>query len=74
MALTAEQIQIRIDKIRTARDTGVLTVRHGDEQTTFRSLLEMDSIIASLERDLAKAQGKSRSRVNYIVQTSKGFC
>lgn len=74
MALTATQIQARIDALQTARDAGVLRVRHGDTQTEFRSLDEMDRILASLKRDLAAANGTSpKSRVNYIEQTSKGY-
>jgi hypothetical protein len=73
MALTATQIQTRIDAIRKARDSGVLLVRHGDTSTQFRSLLEMDQIITSLQRELNSVNGVKRSRVNYIRQDTKGY-
>lgn len=73
MSLTATQIQARLDAIRKARDTGALIVRHGDTSTQFRSLAEMDQIIASLQRELDNANGVKRSRINYIEQQSKGY-
>lgn len=73
MALSPAQIQARIDAIRSARDSGVLIVKHGDTSTTFRSLADMNLIIADLEKDLAKANGVKKSRVGYITQTSKGL-
>jgi hypothetical protein len=73
MALTAAQVQARLDAIRKARDSGVLLVRHGDTSTQFRSLAEMDQIIASLQRELDGLNGVTRSRVNYIEQKTKGY-
>lgn len=73
MALTESQLQQRIAAIRAARDSGVQSVRHGDTQTIWRSLADVNEIIASLENQLAKLQGRKRSRVNYITQTSKGY-
>lgn len=74
MAETAEQIQAKLTALRGARDTGALTVRHGDTQTTFRSLPEMNAIIADLESQLATVQGTApRKRVNYIRQKCKGL-
>ena len=46
MPLTTDQIQARIDALRTS---GVLMVRHGDTTTQFRTLAEMDSILADLQ-------------------------
>jgi hypothetical protein len=73
MAMTEAQLQARIDAIRSARDTGALIVRHGDTQTQFRSLIEMNQIIADLEGQLSTLQGKTRNRVSYIRQTCKGL-
>jgi len=73
MAETAEQVQAKITAIRNARDSGVLLVRHGDTQTQFRSLAEMNSIIADLEGQLSTLQGKARRRVSYIRQNCKGL-
>lgn len=74
MADTALQLAAKIKAISDARDTGVLFVRNGDSQTHFRSLVEMDSIIANLKQQLATLNGSTpRRRVRYIEQRSKGF-
>lgn len=74
MALTAEQLEARISAIRAARDAGVLVTRHGDTSTQFRSLAEMDQIIANLEAELAAVNGESpKMKVRYIRQCSKGL-
>jgi len=72
--VTPEQIRERIAEIRAARDTGALMVRHGDTLTQFRSLDEMNRIIADLENQLAELEGKPRrKRIGYIIQRSKGL-
>lgn len=74
MALPANEITARIAAIRKARDSGVFKVKHGEEETQFRSLAEMDSIIADLEAELAKASGApKRQRIFYPRQPSKGY-
>lgn len=70
MALSPTELQARITAIRKARDSGVLILRHGDEMTQFRSLAEMDKIIADLEAELT---GRTRPRVSYVRQDSKGY-
>jgi len=42
-------VATRLAALKAARDSGVLTVRHGDTSTTFRSLDEIERIIAVLE-------------------------
>lgn len=59
--------------LKTARNSGVLTVRHGETLTTYRSLAEIDSIIAKIEAEIAADAGQRRRRVNYFVQTGKGL-
>ena len=73
MALTATEIQARLTALYKARDSGALIVRHGDESTQFRSLAEIEKIIASLEGQLAAANGEPRKRVRYVEQPCKGF-
>lgn len=73
MALTAEQIQLRIDTIQAARDSGALSVRHGDTSTQFRSLAEMDKIISELNQQLNGLAGFKRKRLYYPFQSSKGL-
>ena len=73
MPLNTTQLQARIDALRTARDSGVLIVRHGDTSTQFRSLAELNSILANLEAELDAATDNVRSRVRYITQNDKGL-
>lgn len=74
MALTAGQIQARIDSIQTAIASGVLIARHGDTSTQFRDLDDMNSILAQLQAQLADAQGVTRKRrVSYVKQSTKGY-
>lgn len=74
MALSQSEIESRIFAIRKARDSGVFRVKHGEEETFFRSLKEMDSIIADLESQLATATGTGkRKKIFYPRQSSKGY-
>jgi peptidoglycan hydrolase CwlO-like protein len=51
----------------------VLTVKHGETLTTFRSLAEIEATISKLESDLAAANGTSKRRVRYMYQSGKGL-
>lgn len=51
--------QAQIDALKVAMASGVLTVRHGDTSTTFRSISEMQKVLAQMEADLA---GTTRPR------------
>ncbi|TIW08084.1 MAG: hypothetical protein E5V66_28345 [Mesorhizobium sp.] len=66
-------ITTRLEALKKARDTGVLTVKHGEALTTFRSLSEIEKIISQLESDLAAANGTPRKRLRYGYQSSKGL-
>lgn len=66
-------ITTRLEALKKARDTGVLTVKHGETQTTFRSLAEIERIIAQLEGDLATVNGTARRRIRYMYQSGKGL-
>lgn len=74
MADTVASLQARLDAIVRARDSGVLRIRHGDEDTIFRSLDEMNRIVRSLQNQIDALNGvKPRSKVNYITQKSRGI-
>lgn len=55
-------LTIRLEALKAARDTGALSVRHGDTSTTFRSLSEINKIIADLENQIALATNSTRIR------------
>lgn len=71
--LTIDQINARLVILYRMRDSGVLIVRHGDTSTQFRSMADLLKAIKILEGKLKDAQGKKRSRVSYIRQSTKGF-
>lgn len=71
--LTIDQINARLAQLYSMRDSGVFLVRHGDTQTQFRSMADLLKAIQILEGQLGAAQGKKRSRVSYISQTTKGY-
>jgi hypothetical protein len=70
---TTSELQTRLDALKKARDTGVLTARQGDNLTTFRSLSEVERTIAALEKAIAAAQGTVRGRIHYAYQRCKGL-
>lgn len=74
MALTAAQIQTRIDELQAAMSAGVLIVGHGTDKVQYQTYSDMGRALNSLKAQLAAANGSTpRSRVNYITQESKGF-
>jgi hypothetical protein len=74
VALSQSELESRIREIRAARDSGVLIVGHGDTRTQFRSLAEMNAIIADLEKQLDEATSTTpRKRVSYLEQRCKGL-
>lgn len=73
MALTQSELEARIAALRRARDSGVLDVRHGEQRTIFRSLAEIDTILAGLEAELDAFNVEPKSRLRYIVQSDKGL-
>ncbi|RUW70519.1 hypothetical protein [Mesorhizobium sp. M2A.F.Ca.ET.067.02.1.1] len=69
----AATITTRLEQLKKARDTGVLTVKHGEALTTFRTLAEIEKIISQLESDLAAASGSPRKRLRYAYQSGRGY-
>ena len=66
-------LQAQLAAIQKARNSGVLTVTHGDTSTTFRSLSDMDKIIGSLKDQISAAGNTTRRKVRRIYQTGKGL-
>jgi uncharacterized protein YbjT (DUF2867 family) len=74
MALTATQIQARIDSLQAAMNAGVLVVQHGTDRVQYQSYSDMARALNSLKAQLDEANGITpRARVNYIRQSNKGF-
>ena len=55
------------DALKNALATGGLTVRYGETTTTYRSLDEMRSILADMNRELNTAAGKKNTRIFRIA-------
>ena len=69
MALTFTQAEL--DAIKKAYATGALTVKYEDRSVTYRSLSEMERIIARMEQDLAAQAGQTPIR-HVRVDSPKG--
>lgn len=70
---TLAQLQARLESLRKARDTGALSVHHGETSTTFRSLAEMNSIIADLEAQITVASGTGKRVRAVRFSTNDGW-
>jgi len=69
MSVDTTVIQARISTLEAALASGVLTVRHGDTTTTFRSAAEILLAIDRLEKQLTGP----RTGPRYVQQSSKGL-
>lgn len=67
----ATETETRLAALKVARDSGVLTVKHGETSTTYRSLSEINSLIRQLEGEVAGAVVGPRT--SYIYQLGKGL-
>lgn len=70
---TVVVIEAQLVRLRAARASGVLTIKHGETSTTYRSLAEIERAIAVLEGELRLASTTPRTRVRYPVQLTKGY-
>ena len=68
----AATLQAWIAALERARYSGVLSVRHGETSTTFKTDAEMAAALAAAKSDLAAASGTGR-RVKYFFQSGKGL-
>lgn len=71
--MTEAEITARIALLEGMVASGVLITRHGDTSVQFRSLDELLRALRRLQSQLTTAQGKSKSRVSYIRQKSRGY-
>lgn len=68
-----ETLQARLETLDAAIASGVLTVRHGDTTTTFRSMKEMMDARSLLVKQIADLEGTTRTRLRYAYQSGKGL-
>ena len=66
-------LEAQLKSLYSMKASGVLSVRHGDTSTYFRSLSEIDAAINSILGLLNAADGKKRRKVFYITQLTKAY-
>ena len=59
--MTLDQLKAQREVLLAARFNGVLTVWAGDKWLTYKSDAELQSALADLEREIAKAEGRPRA-------------
>jgi hypothetical protein len=64
---------LQLKSLRSAYHSGILTVRHGETSTSFRSGAEMLALIERLEAMLADPLAPKAKRVRYITQMTRGL-
>ncbi|MHB2169951.1 phage head-tail joining protein [Alsobacter sp. R-9] len=62
MAASLDTLQARRDALLAAMASGVLTIRHGESLTTYRSLEEMERALALLDAQIDQANSVRRYR------------
>jgi uncharacterized small protein (DUF1192 family) len=63
----------RIAILKAHRDSGVLIVKSAENQMTFRSLDELDRIIATLEAEQERRSNPRRRYKTFTVNTRSGW-
>lgn len=64
-------LQAQLDKLQDTRSKGVLRLRMGDEDVTYRTDAELAAAISALEGRIAAAQGQTVRKVRFT--SSKGL-
>lgn len=72
MAISVQQLQMQLDALRTAYNTGAQSVSYEGKSTTFRSGEEMRAAIGYLEDQLNGLQGANQPRT-LLVRGRKGW-
>jgi hypothetical protein len=66
--MTLEELEEMLYALKSAKNSGVLRVKHGETETLYRSLAEIDKTIADILAEIAALGTGTRSRVVYIRQ------
>lgn len=69
---TLEELKATLVRIETAYNSGVLSVQHGETRTQYRSLEEMERIIAKLKAEIGGLENKPGRSPGYVRQGGRG--
>lgn len=69
---SVEVLRARREKLTEAITTGQLKVRFADREVTYRSMAEMREALGVLEGEIARAEGRRRTRL-IRVNNRKGW-
>jgi hypothetical protein len=72
MPASVAELQARLDRLKKMRAAGVLSTRHGDSETRYRSLDELTRAIGMVEKEIDDAGGKAVP-TTYLITSSKGL-
>lgn len=68
-----EKLQQQRDQLRASRATGAERIRRGDNDTQFRSLKDVDAILADLDRQIAVLSGAKQPIKRLYFRGGKGL-
>ncbi len=66
-------LQARLESLDASIATGVLTVKHGETLTTFRSMKDMIQARDLILSQINGLNGTTPTRIRYAYQSSKGL-
>ncbi len=70
---TLVELQTRRDALQKALDSGVLRIREGDKDVSYRNTEDMLGALAALERRITAEAGNVETRGVYIRPGNKGW-
>ena len=70
---TLAELQTRRNALQKALDSGVLRIREGDKDVSYRNTEAMLGALAALERRIVAAQGTVETRGVYLRPKTKGW-
>ncbi len=70
---TLAELQTRRDALQKALDSGVLRIREGDKDVSYRNTEDMLGALAALERRITAAAGNVETRGVLVRQKTKGW-
>ena len=67
-----EQLEKRRENINASISLGVLKVKHGEKETTYRSISEMKAVRADIDRQIQRLSGQRKTTKQHRIAFSRG--